>query len=120
MYKLIISLVLSIILAGIQYYIDKDDSDQSQGQGGEGEGEQGQSKRYPIKPIAIFVSVFVITYMGQTLILNGGITMPNVVKGSASGGSGNNNSAGLHVLDSMDKIAFEKMMQNVQTGEAPF
>ena len=69
MYKLVVSLVLSIILAGIQYYIDKDDSDQSQGQvqvqaGGESEGH-GQSKKYPIKPIAIFVSVFVITYMGQ-------------------------------------------------------
>ena len=120
MYKLVVSLVLSIILAGIQYYIDKDDSDQSQGQvqaGGESEG-QGQSKKYPIKPIAIFVSVFVITYMGQTLILNGGISMPNPVKGISS--SGGNNSAVQNVVGSMDKVAFEKMMQNVQTGEAPF
>jgi len=119
MYKLIVSLVLSIILAGIQYYIDKDDSDQSQGQvqaGGEGEG-RGQSKKYPIKPIAIFVSVFVITYMGQTLILNGGISIPNAVKGISSGG---NNSVVQNVVESMDKVAFEKMMQNVQTGEAPF
>jgi hypothetical protein len=102
MYKLIISLVLSIILAGIQYYIDKDDRDLSQGQ-------EGESKQYPIKPIAIFVSVFVIAYMGQTLILNGGIGIPNVVN---SGGKGN--------TEFIDKVAFEKMMQNVQTGEAPF
>ena len=108
MYKLIISLVLSIILAGIQYYIDKDDSDQSQGQ------EGGESKKYPIKPIAIFVSVFVITYMGQTLILNGGISIPNAVNSVDSSFRTQN------VVDSMDKVAFENMMQNIQTGEAPF
>jgi hypothetical protein len=55
--------------------------------------------------------------MGQTLILNGGISMPNPVKGISSGG---NNSAVQNVVESMDKVAFEKMMQNVQTGEAPF
>lgn len=111
MYKLIISLVLSVILAGIQYFIDKDDSDQSHGQG---QG-QGESKKYPIKPIAIFVSVFVITYMGQTLILNGGISVPNAINGSGSSSIHAQN-----MTTSMDKIAFEKMMQNVQTGEAPF
>ena len=104
MYKLFISLVLSLILAGLQLYIDKDETD-----------EGGQSNKYPIKPIAIFVSVFAITYMGQTLILNGGINIPTTNAINDGGGSYTQD-----VVESVDRVAFEKMMQNIQTGEAPF
>lgn len=106
MYKLFISLVLSLILAGIQLYIDKDETN-----------EGGQSNKYPIKPIAIFVSVFAITYMGQTLILNGGINIPTTTNAINDGGGG---SYTQDVVESVDRVAFEKMMQNIQTGEAPF
>lgn len=97
MQKLIISLVLGIVLGGVQFFIEKDDVNEQNEGGG----------HYPIKAIAVFVSVFMITYMGQTLILNGGITIP-------SGGSK------YSVAASTNKMEFEKMMQNVQTGEAPF
>ena len=95
MYKVIISLVLALILGGIQLFIDKDESD-----------KDIENKNYPIKPLAVFASVFIITYMGQTLIFNGGISMP-------IGGSN-------PFIDSTNKLEFEKMIQNIQTGEAPF
>jgi hypothetical protein len=101
MYKLVISFIIAILLAGIQYYFDT-----------QGDVPEKKQTNFPIKSLMVFTSVFAITYMGQKLIFDGGI-----------GNNDENNILSQTFLKSnnvSNNKELNELMQNIQTGEAPF
>jgi len=101
MYKLVISFIIAILLAGIQFYFDT-----------QGDAPEKNKTNFPIKSLMVFTSVFAITYMGQKLIFDGGIS-----------NSYENNIMSQPFLKSnnvSNNKEFNELMQNIQTGEAPF
>ena len=98
--KILISIMIATILAAMQYHFDSNNENSN---GNSHDNNKETTNKYS-RSLAIFVCVSILSYMGQILLFDGGISNNNIISSS--------------IIN--EKKDIQELINNIEIGEAPF